>query len=63
MSDKRNDQPAKRRDFLKLLGFGGVAGGAAIAGAKPAGASEKPVAETGYRESAHVKKFYETARF
>jgi len=63
MSDKRNERPAKRRDFLKLLGFGGAAGTAAIAGAKPAAAAEKPVSETGYRESAHVKKFYETARF
>ena len=64
MSDKRDERPAKRRDFLKLMGLGGVAGAAALArGAAPAEAAGKPVSETGYRESAHVRKFYETARF
>lgn len=63
MSDKRKD-PTRRRDFLKLVGLGGVAGAAAVAGAgNAAKASEKPLPETGYRETAHVKKFYETARF
>lgn len=63
MSDERNASKTKRRQFLKLMGMGGVAGAAALAtGASPA-AAEKPVSETGYRETAHVKKFYETARF
>jgi hypothetical protein len=63
---ERNDQPAaKRRDFLKLLGMGGAAGAAALAagGAVPSEASEPAKVETGYRETAHVRKFYETAKF
>lgn len=63
MSDERNATKTKRRQFLKLMGLGGVAGAATLAsGAAPA-AAEKPASETGYRETAHVRKFYETARF
>ena len=63
MSDEREPR-TKRRQFLKLMGLGGVAGAAALAaGAAPAKAEDKPAAEAGYRETAHVKKFYETARF
>ena len=47
--------------------MGVAAGGAAVAlrgeaaeGAAPPIAEQKPV---GYRETAHVKKFYDTARF
>ena len=56
---------AKRREFLKLAGLGTVTGAAAAAvGMKPA---EAEVAgdrrRAGYRETAHVKKAYELARF
>jgi hypothetical protein len=63
MEQGRERAPTKRRDFLRLVGLGSVAGAATIA----AGAPEAPAAaapeEKGYRETAHVKKFYETAKF
>ena len=64
----KKDQEAtatKRRDFLKLAGLGSVTAvaGAAVAAA-PAQANEEPsVRAAGYRETAHVKKAYELARF
>jgi hypothetical protein len=64
MSDERDRDQAKRRDFLKLMGIGGIAGATALAnGGPPTEAAEKAVSEIGYRETAHVRKFYETARF
>lgn len=75
MASKRNDEhrasDMHRRDVLKGLGVAGVAGVAA-AGALAAGGSPGAVeaAETGadakaggYRESAHVLRFYELSRF
>jgi hypothetical protein len=71
-SDRRNEMAtrqeratAKRRDVLRLIGLGSVASAASLAaGAAPAPAGETPQPETqGYRETAHVKKFYETAKF
>lgn len=57
---------AKRRDILKLLGLGSVAGAAALAtgGKTPmARAEAKPQDGGGYRETPHVKQYYETAKF
>lgn len=53
-----------RRDFLKLAGLGTVLGGAAIATGGTAEAAET-VDETGggYRETQHVKTYYQSARF
>ncbi len=54
-----------RRGFLKLAGLGTVSSaavlvaGAAVAPAEAAAAPEG----AGYRETEHVKTFYETARF
>lgn len=57
----------ERRAFLKLAGTGaataGVAvvlGGGAADGAAPAAEARR---DAGYSETAHVKKFYQTARF
>lgn len=65
MSEQGERPAAKRRTFLKLLGLGGAAGAAALASGRTAtGESSEPEpAETGYRETAHVRKFYETAKF
>jgi DMSO/TMAO reductase YedYZ molybdopterin-dependent catalytic subunit len=65
MSDQGERPAAKRRTFLKLLGLGGAAGAAALAsgGTATGEASELEQRETGYRETAHVRKFYETAKF
>ncbi len=54
-----------RRDFLKFAGVGTVAAGASLAvGAEPAKAEDVPATgRAGYRETAHVKKYYELARF
>ena len=61
MSEKRTD----RRGFLKLAGASVVGGGAAVATAAGAQASETQAPKTGsgdYHESAHVKRYYELAR-
>ena len=53
-----------RRDFLKLASLGTVLGGAALATGGKAQASEA-IDETGsgYRETAHVKTYYDSTRF
>lgn len=56
----------QRRAFLKLGGAGVAAGGAAVVlrgGAAESADVEADAPAAGYRETAHVKKFYETARF
>ena len=65
MSEQGERSTAKRRTFLKLLGVGGAAGAAALAsgGTATGEASEPTQPETGYRETAHIRKFYETAKF
>jgi anaerobic selenocysteine-containing dehydrogenase len=65
----RTDKPtkaAKRRDFLKLLGAGGVAAGAAIAAgpsAKAAATAAAPDGKQGYQDTAHNRRYYELAKF
>jgi len=63
--EQRKKSKAKRRDFLKLLGVGSIAGAAAAVtgGSAPAGEPEAKPEGAGYRETPHVKKYYETARF
>ncbi|MCB2053342.1 MAG: twin-arginine translocation signal domain-containing protein [Geminicoccaceae bacterium] len=63
--DDRNKAKA-RRNFLKLAGVAGVAGGAAMTGAaaKADGPRAEPATQCkGYRMTEHVRKSYETARF
>ena len=53
-----------RRGFLKLAGLGTVAGGAVVASTVVPAAAEDVTAKTsGYRETDHVRTFYESARF
>lgn len=61
---KRQDEKAvtDRRSFLKLAGAGVAASGAAVAAGSPAAAESKP-REGLYRETDHVKRYYELARF
>jgi len=65
MSKEREGKAAKRRDFLRLAGVGTLGGAAAAAATvTPAEAAREPVEEAGgYRETAHVRKVYELARF
>ena len=58
---------SKRRRFLLTLGLGGAGAAVAVAAAGPAAAvgavtaaSDAPV--DGYRESAHVRDYYRTAK-
>ena len=56
----------QRRAFLKLGGSGVAAGGAALVlrgGAAESAAAASDQKAAGYRETTHVRKFYETARF
>lgn len=57
---------ADRRSFLKLAGASVVGSGAAIAATvTPAAAASTPEAATGtaYRETDHVRRYYELAKF
>lgn len=60
-------QPEKtgtsRRAALKALGLGAGAAGAAALVSEPAEALDAPAAQgAGYRETEHVKTYYELAR-
>jgi hypothetical protein len=60
----KQEQVTRRRDFLKLAGLGSLSGAAVVATrVVPAEAAAEPPQGDGYRESAHVKKVYELARF
>jgi len=69
MSDKRKTGAIARREFLKTAGIATGAVGAAAAAAvvaRPAMAATAPQTGTkdaGYRETEHVRKYYESARF
>jgi len=61
---KQDQGVAKRRDFLKLAGVGGVASAAAaVVGTTAEAKTEPDQRGAGYRETAHVKRVYELARF
>lgn len=64
-SDKQPTQTADRRSFLKLAGAGAVTGAVAVAAdtANAAPVEAKPEDAAGYRETAHVKRYYDLARF
>ena len=65
MTSEPERKKAKRRDFLKLVGLGGVAGAAALAaGGTPETATAEVKPEgSGYHETPHVRKYYDTAKF
>lgn len=65
MNEKSAGSVADRRSFLKLASVGAVAGGAAlVAGPKAADAA---IAEKSddqlYKETQHIKTYYDLARF
>ena len=66
MSEKARAPDLARRDFFKQVGLGAaVVGTATVAVSGAAGAAEatrKPDS-VGYRETAHVKTYYELAKF
>jgi hypothetical protein len=63
---RKGDKPvsSQRRSFIKLMGLGGVTGAAAASGIAPkVQAASEPAKGGNYRETPHVKKFYELAKF
>ena len=57
----------KRRRFLFTLGVGGAGAVATAAGAMPVAAAAQPSApeadaESGYRETGHVRNYYRSAK-
>ena len=66
MSEKKK-APVGRRDFFKKAGLGvGAAGMAAAALSAKESKAEETASRpggAGYRETAHVKKYYQLARF
>jgi len=68
MSKKKEETSVGRRDFFRKAGLGvGAAGAAAVGLAAERGAAAEPAepapGSAGYRETAHVKKYYELSRF
>jgi nitrous oxide reductase len=66
MSSDHDGKAAARRRFLKLASLGAVAGTVATAAGtavKDAAAAAPEPEGKGYRETAHVKRVYELARF
>lgn len=61
---KKTDEKAvtDRRSFLKLAGAGVAASGAAVAGTNHATAAKGKATGGLYRETDHVKRYYELAR-
>lgn len=63
---KDNDKTSTgRRSFLKLAGVGIVGGGAAVVATAPSADAAAPAAQADgqYRETDHVKRYYELAKF
>ena len=61
---KNQDTVADRREFLKRSAVSVAAAGAVAVAAKTVSASEVEVPSgSGYRETEHVKAFYDSARF
>jgi len=67
MSKKKEVVSVGRRDFFRKAGLGaGAVGAAAVGLSAEQGKAEtaKPASNgAGYRETAHVKKYYQLARF
>ena len=63
-SENKKDLVADRRDFLKRSAVSVAAAGAVAVTGKAVSASEVEVPSgAGYRETEHVKAFYDSARF
>jgi hypothetical protein len=66
MKKEQEATASRRRDFLKLAGIGSVtavAGAAAAVVPAEAKEEESRSRAAGYRETPHVRKAYELARF
>lgn len=64
MNDQKSNHSTSRRELLKFVGLAaGVAGATAAAGtAAKASVPVERAQDGGYRETEHVRKYYELAR-
>ena len=58
----RTPATAGRREFFRLAGAGAVAGGAALVAGTPEAKAALPDDAAGYRETDHVRRYYDSAR-
>ena len=65
MKEKCDRAKADRRGFLKLAGVGAVTGGVALVSGKGVAEASTTADDTGrlYKETDHIKTYYELARF
>ncbi|WP_346912827.1 twin-arginine translocation signal domain-containing protein [uncultured Roseibium sp.] len=63
MKDRKEQDVGGRRNFLKLASLGALASGATVVAGSAEAAEAVEQGGSGYRETDHVKKAYETARF
>jgi hypothetical protein len=66
MAEKSKAAATGRREFLKLASLGTVVGGASLLlqdAAAQASEAKTDERSAGYRETPHVKAFYESTRF
>jgi hypothetical protein len=65
MKTREDSQKVARRDLLKLAGLGGVTGAALMASStgKAGATAEADRKHSGYRETEHVRTYYELAKF
>jgi len=65
MSRQSKGSGSDRRDFLKLAGLGTLTGGAALLakGQAQAAVRDDDQKDDRYRETEHVKTYYELAKF
>ena len=60
---KDEKKTASRRDFLKLTGLAAPAAAVTVVTGATGAEAAVPEPTGGYRETEHVKKYFETARF
>ena len=60
---KQAREGTDRRDFLKLAGLGGIAGGATLVAGQEEASADSQHTGRGYRETDHVKTYYQLAKF
>jgi hypothetical protein len=62
MKQTKKEAVADRRSFLKLAAAGTAAGGATLVSGEQADAAETKPKASLYRETEHVRRYYELAR-
>lgn len=65
MTDNKTPKSPTRREFFKTAGLGAAAGVAAghVSEPAPAQAADAAPQSQGYRETDHVKRYYELSKF